>query len=97
MPPGKLIRKSRDPMGKGRGAGMYYKRVYKGRTWWSKYTEHTDAVEYHKRKKPGQVGMRKDASVLDAEKQFPHRGDYKTKRSKRRKSTRLGTGPRGYF
>lgn len=32
----------RDPDGKRRGKGWYYRRVYKGKLWWSKYSPARD-------------------------------------------------------
>lgn len=40
-----LKRYARDPEGKGRGEGEYYLRSYKGKDWYSKYTEHKDEIK----------------------------------------------------
>ena len=36
---------TRDPEGKGRGAGEYYLRSYRGKEWYSKYSEHKDEIK----------------------------------------------------
>lgn len=67
---------SRDPMGKGRGAGYYYPRSYKGKkNWYSKYSEELDA-------------KRKSKPSPYKSKNWRHAGDnesYKGLRKKRKK------------
>jgi len=85
---GRLMRKSSDPNRKGRGAGLYY---HRGNGVWSKYSEKRDAKLWHKRKKV--------KNVRQAEKNAPHKGDYKTKSKRSRsKTNRVGKSRvRGYF
>ena len=88
--PSNLKHFANDPMNKGRGAGLYYRRHYKGRQWWSKYTEVIDGEVWHKR-----IAVK---NVLKAEQERPHLGDYKTKtKSSGRRTPRLSGGMKGYF
>lgn len=98
MPPGNLKYFRKDPMARGRsqgrGAGWYYKRHYNGNpNHWSKYDETRDANKYRKRTKVPKGGVKK------AEKEAPHKGDYKTRgRGANRKVSRLPRGKiKGYF
>lgn len=95
---------NRDPMfpTMDRGRGHYYYRgdlargTIKGHSgpYWSKYDEYLDASKAHKPKKVNNIGKN--------EEKHPHKADYKTRVrdgriDKTRKTTRAGTGPRGYF
>lgn len=87
----------RDPQrGQNRGQGYYYTRHYNGGQWWSKFTEEEDGAKWHDRTPVGKGGVKK------AEMERPHLADYKTRKKRGRpdmnkKTTRAGTGGRGYF
>ena len=95
-----LKKHSRDPQpGKNRGAGEYYYRGAlkqpNGRRikTWSKYSPSDDAGRYHKRTKVPK------GKVPIAERNKPHKADYKTRGRGNAKKSRRGVGrsPKGYY
>jgi len=78
---------------------------FAGGDYWSKYNPKKDASQAHLPKKVKNIGKKEEKA--------PHKADYKTRRAraqdqvpkmkvpggyvKKRKTTRAGKGPRGYF